>query len=70
MIAWTAYKTTDDFAHSKKWAAYPEHVDGSLWAAFEKGFWAALSLPSPSQEKGPPVSLITDDGFDNGEPVE
>jgi hypothetical protein len=43
MIAWTAYKLTDDFANTRKWAFYNngEHVDGSLWAAFMEGFNAA-----------------------------
>lgn len=41
MLAWEAYKATDEYANTKKWAAYPEHVDGSLWAAFEQG-WRAV----------------------------
>ena len=38
MVAWSAYKATDAFQNSKRWAAHAEHVDGSLWAAFEFGF--------------------------------
>lgn len=38
MIAWNAYKATDDYANTRKWAVYPEHVEGSLWAAFSQGF--------------------------------
>lgn len=41
MIAWSAYRATPDFANTKRWAAHPEHVDGSLWAAFVAGFNAA-----------------------------
>jgi hypothetical protein len=38
MVAWSAYKSTDNYANSKKWAKYELHVDGSLWAAFSEGF--------------------------------
>lgn len=41
MIAWENYKQTEDYANTKKWAAYAEHVDGSLWAAFARGYHAA-----------------------------
>lgn len=42
MVAWEAYKATEEYANTKQWAAYPEHVDGSLWAAFDRGYAAAL----------------------------
>lgn len=41
MIAWSAYKATEDFANTRKWALYEAHVEGSLWAAFMAGFNAA-----------------------------
>lgn len=41
MVAWDAYKETDQFANAKRWALTPEHTDGSLWAAFYEGFYAA-----------------------------
>lgn len=41
MIAWKAHQATEEFANSKKWAAYPEHLQGSLWALFMAGFNAA-----------------------------
>lgn len=41
MKAWEAYKQTEDFANSRKWAMHDQHLDGSLWAAFEQGFRAA-----------------------------
>ena len=41
MIAWNAYKASDRYSIVKKWATYPEHVDGQLWAAFYAGFSAA-----------------------------
>lgn len=48
MQAWTAYKATDDFANTKKWAtdvkwigSDPEHAVGQLWGAFVAGWKAA-----------------------------
>lgn len=38
MVAWTAYKATPAYANTKKWAASPQDVDGSLWAAFAQGW--------------------------------
>jgi hypothetical protein len=46
MKAWTAYKATDDYANTKRWAGlYSEATDGSLWAAFERGWLAAGGRP-------------------------
>lgn len=36
--AFEAYKETPDYRNSFRWAAHPEHRDGSLWAAFEQGW--------------------------------
>jgi|GEM_PF-6406712 hypothetical protein len=38
IIAWEQYKKSERYQNSKKWAAYPEHVDGSLWDAFLFGY--------------------------------
>ena len=46
MIAWKAYQETDDFKNTRRWAVIPEHVQGSLWAAFMAGFNSAISSPS------------------------
>lgn len=46
MIAWEKYKATADYANTKKWALFPEHVDGSLWASFLQGYEAALPTKS------------------------
>jgi hypothetical protein len=46
MKAWNAHKNSDDFANSKKWAVYPEHVDGSLWATFYAGYFACAVAQS------------------------
>lgn len=37
MLAWEAYKATDEYANTKRWASHPEHAEGSLWAAFVAG---------------------------------
>lgn len=56
MKAWTAYKETDDFKNSEKWArllvvnneqgyfAHP-HLTGSMWAMFMAG-WIAAGGPN------------------------
>ena len=36
--AWQIYENTPEYANSKKWAIHPQHVDGSLWAAFCQGY--------------------------------
>ena len=38
MTAWKAYKETDDYRNTRRWALHEGHVDGSLWASFETGF--------------------------------
>ena len=43
MIAWTAYKGTKEFASTRMWAATDKYLDGSLWAAFCRGWEAAKS---------------------------
>ena len=40
MIAWNAYKATEEYANSRQWAEYKAHLDGSLWAAFCAGYAA------------------------------
>lgn len=46
-LAWKAYTETEEYANTKRWAAHPEHVEGSLWAAFERGFTADSTTDSP-----------------------
>jgi hypothetical protein len=43
MKAWEKFKASDEFANSKRWAAHPEHLDGSLWALFDAGWHAGVS---------------------------
>ena len=40
MVAWESYQETEDFKNTKRWAKNPEHLQGSLWAAFMSGFRA------------------------------
>lgn len=42
MLAWNAHKATEEYANARTWAKYEEHVDGSMWAAFMAGWYAAL----------------------------
>jgi len=53
MKAWEAYKATADYANTRKWAlTIPSHtyIDGSLWAAFERGWRVACSPGGTPQE--------------------
>lgn len=43
MVAWNAYKLTEDYANTLRWAVRSEHTEGSLWAAFEQG-WRAREV--------------------------
>ena len=45
--AWEKYKDTDDYVNARKWATHDLHADGSLWAAFCKG-WDAAHAERPA----------------------
>jgi hypothetical protein len=47
IVAWDAWKQTDGFANTRKWAHVEEHLEGSLWAAFMEG-WLAAERAAPS----------------------
>jgi hypothetical protein len=38
MQAWNTLIATPEFANAKRWAADPEHLQGSLWLVFMEGF--------------------------------
>lgn len=40
-IAWKAFQKSESYANSVKWAAQPEHLEGSLWNMFSVGFLTA-----------------------------
>ncbi len=37
-LSWLEYKRSQDFETTKHWAQYPMHVQGSLWAAYMRGY--------------------------------
>lgn len=37
---WEEWKSSDDYANSRKWAMHEDHIEGSLWNAFMRGFMA------------------------------
>lgn len=41
MLAWTAHKTSPEYANTLSWAQHAAHTEGSLWAAFMAGWTAA-----------------------------
>ena len=51
--AWQIYATGDDYANTRTWAMSPSAVDGSLWAAFQAGWEAAVQLITPPEPIDP-----------------
>ncbi len=43
MVAWETYKASDSYANARAWVEHEDHVDGSLWAAFEQGWRCATA---------------------------
>lgn len=43
LLAYKAYRETEEYANTRKWAQNETHVDGSLWAAFEAGYRASTT---------------------------
>lgn len=50
MRAWEVYRRTAEYENTARWAGRSEHTEGSLWAAFEKGWNAALAA-QPEEER-------------------
>lgn len=40
MVAWEAFKSTEEFTNACRWALTEEHLHGSLWAVFVAGYQA------------------------------
>ena len=59
MQAWNAYKERAPYKNTKKWAAFAAHVDGSLWAAFDEG-WRAAIASHPAPPAGSAVATDSD----------
>ena len=53
--AWDGYMKDEEYANTRKWAAHEQHVDGSLWAAFCKG-WEADKEGAGARSVLPPDS--------------
>lgn len=49
--AWEAYRLTDEYRNTLRWAIYPEHAPGSLWAAFVAGWQADRKLAEQERER-------------------
>lgn len=50
IVAFEAYKRTDAYQNTRRWAQHPDHVDGSLWAAFLAG-WEATRPAEADMER-------------------
>lgn len=68
MLAWKAYAATDEYANTKRWAIHPEHVEGSLWAAFVAGTRAPVPA-SASPTEGVPTRVTRFELIDHRERV-
>jgi hypothetical protein len=52
VVGFKQYKETDDYSNAAYWAAYKEHVTGSLWNAFCFGYDLAKAKITKLQERG------------------
>ena len=43
IVAWEAYKQTEEYANTQRWASAIDHTEGSLWAAFLEGWTRAAT---------------------------
>jgi hypothetical protein len=65
MIAWESYKTSEDYANTRKWAQHEQHVNGSLWAAFVEGWKrSAPAHPTEPGEEQVAVAICRSRGYD------
>lgn len=55
-IEWEIWKQTKEFASTRHWARYDEHLMGSLWEAFRVGFEAAKEASARLHENVDPAS--------------
>ncbi len=56
MVAWREYQKTEDYANTKRWVAFMDHREGSLWAAFSEGFRVATERAAMIHESVNPAS--------------
>lgn len=50
MKAWERYKKEPGYENTLKWATQHNYTEGSLWAAFDEGWRAAMQTPSNTVE--------------------
>lgn len=50
LLAWEEYKKSDEYKNSRSWALHEEYVDGSMWAAFVKG-WSMTEAALATAER-------------------
>jgi cation transport regulator ChaB len=54
--AWEQYKQTDEYKNTRKWAAHPEHLEGSMWGVWLAAFNAATERAASLHESVDPAS--------------
>ena len=54
--AWEQYVQTDSYKNTRKWAAHPEHLDGSLWGVWLAAYAAATERAATLHENVNPAS--------------
>lgn len=64
ILAWNEFTKTEAYINAKRWAIYPEHVDGSLWTAFIAGIDSPIrevvEQPTPSEKDKNTAAFIHD----------
>lgn len=54
--AWEQYKQSDKYKNTRKWAAHPEHLEGSLWGVWLAAYTAATERAAMLHESVDPAS--------------
>jgi hypothetical protein len=53
---WEQYKQSEEYANTKKWAAHPMHLEGSLWGVWLAAYTAATERAAALHESVDPAS--------------
>jgi hypothetical protein len=64
MKAFELYKNTPEYRNTLKWASQNNYTEGSLWAAFDEGWQAAMRTPVNTAEAPPIQHILTRDQRD------
>lgn len=54
--AWEQYIKTSAYENTRKWAAHPEHLEGSLWGVWVAAYMAATDRAAMLHESVNPAS--------------